>query len=98
MIAGWIIFIVAPLGWHDGMYGMFIKADIPGWKALIPIYNTWYIIEKIKLKKWWFYFQFVPVAGQFITIWITIKFVEHFGHFGIWHHAPNVFLPFIYFP
>ena len=98
MIAGWIIFIVATLGWHVGMYGMFIKADIPGWKALIPIYNTWYIIEKIKLKKWWFYFQFVPVAGQFITIWITIKFVEHFGRFGIWHHAPNVFLPFIYFP
>ncbi|MEO5893800.1 MAG: S26 family signal peptidase [Ferruginibacter sp.] len=98
MSIGWIIFIVATFGWHIGMYGMFVKAGIPGWKALIPFYNTWCIVEKIKLKKWWFVFQFVPIAGQFVTIWITIKFVEHFGRFGFWHHALTVFLPFIYFP
>jgi len=98
MSIGWIIFIIAALGWHIGMYGMFIKAGIPGWKALVPVYNTWCIVEKIKLKKWWFFFQFIPIAGQFVTIWITIKFVEHFGRFGFWHHALTVFLPFIYFP
>ncbi|MEO6550146.1 MAG: signal peptidase I [Ferruginibacter sp.] len=98
MSIGWIIFIVATLGWHIGMYGMFKKAGIEPWKALIPFYNTWCIVEKIKLKKWWFFFQLIPIAGQFITIWITIKFVEHFGRFGIWHHALTVFLPFIYFP
>ena len=98
MSIGWIIFIIATLGWHIGMYGMFIKAGIPGWKALVPFYNTWCIVEKIKLKKWWFFFQFIPIAGQFVTIWITIKFVEHFGRFGFWHHALTVFLPFIYFP
>ncbi|MEP7238784.1 MAG: S26 family signal peptidase, partial [Ferruginibacter sp.] len=30
--------------------------------------------------------------------WICIKFVEHFGRFGFWHHAAAVFLPFLYFP
>lgn len=98
MSIGWIIFIVATIGWHIGMYGMFIKAGIPAWKALVPFYNTWCIVEKLKLKKWWFFFQLVPIAGQFITIWILIKFVEHFGRFGIGHHALTVFLPFIYFP
>lgn len=98
MSIGWIIFIVATIGWHIGMYGMFVKAGIPGWKALIPFYNTWCIVEKINLKKWWFFFQFIPIAGQFITIWILIKFVEHFGRFGVGHHALTVFLPFIYFP
>jgi len=98
MSIGWIIFIVATMGWHIGMYGMFLKAGIPGWKALVPFYNTWCIVEKLKLKKWWFFFQLVPIAGQFITIWILIKFVEHFGRFGIGHHAMTVFLPFIYFP
>ena len=98
MSIGWIIFIVATTGWHIGMYGMFLKAGIPGWKALVPFYNTWCIVEKLKLKKWWFFFQLVPIAGQFITIWILIKFVEHFGRFGIGHHAMTVFLPFIYFP
>ncbi len=95
---GWIIFIVAAIGWHVGMFGMFKKAGIDGWKAFIPFYNTWCMVEKMKLKKYWFFFQLIPIAGQFITIWITIKFVEHFGRFGVWHHALTVFLPFIYFP
>ena len=95
---GWIIFIVATIGWHIGMYGMFKKAGIAPWKALVPFYNTWCMVEKMELKKVWFFLQLIPVAGAFITIWITIKFVEHFGRFGVGHHAATVFLPFIYFP
>ena len=95
---GWIIFIIAAAGWHVGLYGMFKKAGIEGWKAFIPFYNTWCMVEKMGLKKIWFYLQFIPIAGQFITIWITIKFVEHFGRFGFWHHAATVLIPFIYFP
>lgn len=98
MSIGWIIFIVAALGWHIGLYGMFKKAGIESWKALVPFYNTWCMVQKMKLHNGWFFFQLIPIAGQFITIWITIKFVEHFGRFGFWHHAATVFIPFIYFP
>jgi signal peptidase I len=98
MSIGWIVFIVGALGWHIGMYGMFKKAGMEGWKALVPFYNTWCMVKKMELKKYWFFLQFIPIAGQFITIWICIKFVEHFGRFGFWHHAAAVFLPFIYFP
>lgn len=98
MSIGLIIFIVAAIGWHVGLYGMFKKAGIEGWKALVPFYNTWCMVEKMNLKRYWFFLQFIPIAGQFITIWITIKFVEHFGRFGIGHHALTVLLPFIYFP
>ncbi len=95
---GWTIVILATIGWHIGMYGMFKKAGIEGWKAFIPFYNTWCMVEKMQLKKYWFLFQLIPIAGQFITIWITIKFVEHFGRFGFWHHAATTVLPFLYFP
>lgn len=98
MSIGLIIFIVAAVGWHVGLYGMFKKAGIEGWKALVPFYNTWCMVEKMNLKRYWFFLQFIPIAGQFITIWITIKFVEHFGRFGIGHHALTVLVPFIYFP
>ena len=98
MSIGWIIFIIGALGWHIGMYGMFKKAGIAGWKAFVPFYNTWCMVEKMELKKYWFFLQLIPIAGQFITIWICIKFVEHFGRFGFWHHAAAVFLPFLYFP
>ena len=98
MSIGWIIFIIGALGWHIGLYGMFKKAGIAPWKALVPFYNTWCMVEIMQLKKYWFFLQLIPVAGQFITIWICIKFVEHFGRFNFWHHAATVFLPFIYFP
>ena len=98
MSIGWIIFILTALGWHIGMYGMFRKAGIEGWKAFVPFYNTWCMVQKMELKKYWFFLQLVPIAGQFITIWITIKFVEHFGRFGFWQHGATVLLPIIYFP
>ncbi len=98
MSIGWIIFIIAVAGWHIGLYGMFKKAGIEGWKAFVPFYNTWCMVQKMELKNLWFFLQFIPIAGQFITIWITIKFVEHFGRFGVLHHAATVLIPFIYFP
>lgn len=98
MSLGLMIFIVAAIGFHIGLYGMFKKAGIPPWKALVPYYNTWEMVEKMELKKYWFWLQFIPIVGQFISIWIYIKFVEHFGRFSILHHAATVFIPFIFFP
>ncbi|MFT4016184.1 MAG: S26 family signal peptidase [Agriterribacter sp.] len=95
---GLIIFIVCTIGFHIGLYGMFKKAGIEPWKALVPYYNTWEMVQKMPLKKYWFFLQFIPIIGQFISIWIYIKFVEHFGRFSVLHHAAAVFLPFIYFP
>ena len=98
MTIGWILFILIMIAAHIGLYGMFKKAGITPWKALIPFYNTWCMVEKMELKKFWFFLQFIPIVGQFITIWILIKFVEFFGRFGLVHHALAVFLPFIYLP
>lgn len=95
---GWILFIVGVIGWHLGMYGMFKKAGIEPWKALVPFYNTWLIVEKCHIKKYWFWLQLIPIAGQFITIWITIIFVMHFRRFDMIHHTAATLIPFIYFP
>lgn len=95
---GLTLFIIGVIGWHAGMYGMFKKAGIEPWKALIPFYNTWLIVEKCKIRKYWFWLQLIPIAGQFITIWITIIFVMHFKRVSLIDHTLTVFLPFIYFP
>ncbi len=95
---GLILFIVGIIGWHIGMWGMFKKAGLEPWKALIPFYNTWLIVQKCQIRQYWFWLQLIPIAGQFITIWITIIFVMHFNRFNVIHHAAAVFLPFLYFP
>ena len=95
---GWIIFLLATIGWHVGVYGMFKKMGVEQWKAFVPFYNTWLMVEKCDIKKIWFWLQFIPIAGQFITIWITIILSMHFGKFTFLQHAAVVFLPFVYFP
>jgi signal peptidase I len=98
MSFSWIIFILGAIGFHIGLYGMFRKAGIAPWKALVPYYNTWEMVETMELRKYWFWLQFIPIVGQFISIWIYIKFVEHFGRFSVLHHAAAVLVPFLYFP
>jgi len=95
---GLLLFIIGAIGWHVGIYGMFKKVGIKPWKAFIPLYNTWLIVEVCKIKKSWFWLQLIPVAGQFITIWITIIFTMHFGKFNLIHHTLATFFPFLYFP
>ncbi|MCX6209794.1 MAG: signal peptidase I [Bacteroidetes bacterium] len=95
---GLFLFIIGTIGWHIGIYGMFKKAGIESWKAFIPFYNTWLIVEKCNIKKYWFWLQLIPIAGQFITIWITIIFTMHFNRTNVIHHTFAIFLPFIYFP
>lgn len=98
MIMGLLLFVIGIIGWHVGMYGLFKKAEIEAWKAFIPIYNTWLIVQKCNIKKFWFWLQLIPIAGQFITIWITIIFVMNFGKMNLMHHTLTTLLPFIYFP
>jgi signal peptidase I len=95
---GLVLFIVGIIGWHVGIYGLFKKNGLTAWKAFIPFYNTWIIVEQCKLKKIWFWLQLVPIAGQFITIWITIIYVMHFGKVNLIDHTLLTLVPFIYLP
>jgi len=95
---GWIYLILWLLGWPIGLYGLFKKAGIAPWKALVPFYNTWCIVEKCQEKRIWFWLQFIPFAGGFVAIWLLIKFVMNFGKFSFVDHVLTVFVPFIYLP
>lgn len=95
---GYVIFILGLIGSLIGLYGMFRKAGVDAWKGLVPIYNTWIMVELMQKKKIWFWLQLIPVVGQFITIALTIDFVKHFGRFSLLEHAFVVFVPFLYLP
>lgn len=90
-----LLLVVLPA---PGLYKMFQKAGIPAWKAWVPYLNTWEIVRAAKLKRHWFFWQFIPIAGWFITIWILIEFAKLFGKFRLYEHTMVVFVPFLYFP
>jgi signal peptidase I len=81
-----------------GLYKLFEKAGIPAWKAFVPFYNTWEILKVAGFKRHWFFWQFIPVAGWFISIWILVEFVKLFGRFSFLEHAAAALLSVLYFP
>lgn len=95
----WIFFInvILLLLPAIGLYGMFKKAGEKGWKAFVPFYNLWIMTELASMKKYWFFLQFIPIAGWFITVAILIEFVKTFGKFSFWEHALTVLASFVYF-
>ncbi len=81
-----------------GLYKMFQKAGIPAWKAFVPYLNTWEILNAAKIKRHWFFWQFIPVAGWFISLWLFIEFAKLFGKFRLYQHALTAMVSFLYFP
>lgn len=80
-----------------GLAGMFKKAGIPAWKAFIPFYSTWIMLKVGERPMHWFFWQFIPVVGWFVTLGIYIEFVKLFGKFKFYQHALTVLVPFLYF-
>jgi len=81
-----------------GLYKMFEKAGAPGWKAFIPFYNTWVMLELAERPKHWVFWQLIPVVGWFISMGIFVEFVKAFGKFRFYEHALAALLPVVYFP
>ncbi len=80
-----------------GLYRMFRKAGVPGWKAFIPFYNTWIMLRLGKRPRHWFFWQFIPIAGWFVSMSIFVEFVKTFGKYKLREHAMAALLPVIYF-
>jgi len=81
-----------------GAYGMFKKAGAPAWKALVPFYNTYVMLQLAERPKYWFFLQFIPVVGWFISLGILIEFVKVFGKFRFYQHALAAIFGVVYLP
>jgi signal peptidase I len=81
-----------------GLAKLFEKAGVPGWKAWVPFYNTWIMMELAHRPKHWVFWQLIPVVGWFISLGIFVEFVKTFGKYRLWEHTMASLLPLIYFP
>ncbi len=97
--AGWILLIQLLLIMLPcpGLYKMFVKAGVPGWKALVPWYNTWMMVSICKGPRHLFFLQFIPIAGWFATLALFVEFVKSFGKFRFYQHTLAALLPVFYF-
>jgi signal peptidase I len=88
-----ILFILPGIG----AYLLFKKAGRPAWLGLIPIVNTYEMVRISGRSPVWFFLQFVPVVGWFVSLAILVEFVKVFGKFKFYQHALTVFSAGLYF-
>ncbi|MFI5170805.1 MAG: S26 family signal peptidase [Chitinophagales bacterium] len=94
----WIFFIVSIGGTLAGLYKLFEKAGVPGWKALVPFYNL-YICTKITGKSiWWFVMLLIPVLNVVVWLLMANEISKVFGKETFWSYVASMMIPFIYFP
>lgn len=80
-----------------GLFFMFKKAGVPGWKALVPVLNSYEMIRLSKKPIYLFILQFIPVVGWFFTLAILVDFVKTFGKFRFYQHLITVCTVGLYF-
>ncbi|RKR80190.1 signal peptidase I [Mucilaginibacter gracilis] len=90
-----IVLIVLP---YIGLWKLFEKAGEAGWKAFIPIYNLYVMIELSGRPKWWVILLFIPAINIIVGVGITIDFIKSFGKTSFGDIIKGVVLQFIYLP
>lgn len=61
---------------------IFKKADVPTWKAWIPIYNNWTLLELGGQKGWWAALVFVPIVNIASIVYSIIAMYHVGRNFG----------------
>lgn len=83
-----------------GMWKMFEKAGLAGWKAIIPFYNLYLEIVYIAKKEWWYIIlYFIPIVNIFVAIKIHMEIAKNFRISSPFPFSLGLtFLSFIFYP
>ena len=90
----WLAFIVLMVA---AMWKIFSKAGQPGWAAIIPIVNTYFLCKIAGRPGWWVILMFIPIVNFIIWIIVCIDVAKNFGK-GTGFGIGLLLLPFIFFP
>jgi hypothetical protein len=89
-----LFFVIALIA---GMWQTFEKAGEAGWRAIIPIYNIWVMLEIIGRPGWWLILYFIPFASFFVWIIMMIDLAKSFDR-GVGFAIGLMLFPVVFFP
>jgi signal peptidase I len=73
------VFYLIVLASFAGLYKVFEKAGVAGWKALVPIYNFYVWLELLKRPKWWVVFFIIPGVNVLMYAILLFQTTYAFG-------------------
>lgn len=80
-----------------GMWQVFEKAGMAGWKAIIPFYNIYILCEIIGRPGWWVFLYFIPIVFFFVWIVMMIDLAKSFDR-GLGFAIGLMILPEVFYP
>jgi hypothetical protein len=79
------------------MWKIFVKANEPGWAAIVPIYNMVVLLKICGKPIWWIVLFIIPVVSFVAGILIMVSFAKSFGK-STGFAIGMLLLPFIFMP
>lgn len=92
-----IIYLAIIILMIASMWKIFEKAGKPGWAALIPIYNTYIMIEIVGKPTIWLLWCLIPCVNFVFAIWLYNLMSKSFGK-EEGFTVGMILLPFIFWP
>jgi len=93
----WIFSLAFAILMIAAFWKIFSKAGQPGWAAIVPILNTYFIIKAAGRPGWWLLLMFIPFVDFIIWIIVCIDLSKSFGR-GTGFGIGLLLLPIIFFP
>jgi hypothetical protein len=96
-VLGFLIWLTITVLIVAGFWKVFEKAGLPGWGALIPIYNLILWMRLAGRPGWWVLLLLIPLVNFIISIIVHYDVAQKFGK-GVGFAMGLMFLPFIFYP
>lgn len=62
---------------------IFKKAGLPGWGAIIPIYNIYLVIKVARQSGWWLLLLLIPIVNLIVSLILAFDLARAFGRSGV---------------
>ena len=92
-----IVYLAVVILMIASMWKIFVKANEPGWAAIIPIYNIIVLLKITGKPIWWIVLFLVPVVSFVAAILIYVSFAKSFGK-STGFAVGMILLPFVFLP
>jgi Family of unknown function (DUF5684) len=92
-VIAWAIIILMVAG----IWKTFVKAGLPGWGAIVPIYNVYLLCKMAGKSGWWVLLYLIPCVNLIIALIVSIDVARNFGK-GTGFGLGLALLPYIFFP
>jgi hypothetical protein len=93
----WICWFAVAILMIAALWKVFTKAGQPGWAAIVPILNTYFLCKVAGRPGWWVILMLIPFVNFIIWIILCIDVAKSFGK-GVGFGIGLLLLPIIFFP